>query len=61
MKRASYFSCFCWFLAAPALMQAAAEVEYYSAAGISFPTLAVPVGVRATGMGNAYTAAGDDV
>jgi tetratricopeptide (TPR) repeat protein len=38
-----------------------AQIDLYSPAKISFPTLAVPVGVRAVGMGEAYTAAGNDV
>jgi hypothetical protein len=50
-------------LAAPLCLfgSSAAQFEFYSAAGASFPTLAVPVGVRAIGMGDAYTATGDDV
>jgi hypothetical protein len=39
----------------------AASIQFYDAAATSFPTLAVPVGVRAIGMGGAYTAAGNDV
>jgi tetratricopeptide (TPR) repeat protein len=40
---------------------AAAEIEFDPQASVSLPTLEVPVGVRATGMGEAYTAVGDDV
>jgi len=39
----------------------AASIDLYGPAAISFPTLAVPVGVRAIGMGEAYTASGNDV
>jgi tetratricopeptide (TPR) repeat protein len=46
---------------AAAATGATATLELYDAAKVSFPTLAVPVGVRAVGMGEAYTAAGDDV
>ncbi len=50
------------FLAASKLMaSSSASIDLYSAAGVSFPTLAVPVGVRAIGMGEAYTSAGNDV
>lgn len=54
-----FFSLAC--LAAPFSAHSTGEIEYYSPAGISFPTLAVPVGVRAIGMGDAYTAAGNDL
>jgi long-subunit fatty acid transport protein len=48
--------------AAPrAFASGAATIDVYNAAGVSFPTLDVPVGVRAIGMGDAYTAAGNDV
>jgi tetratricopeptide (TPR) repeat protein len=40
---------------------AAASIRFYDAAATSFPTLAVPVGIRAIGMGGAYTAVGNDV
>src|ERR1700722_1324915 len=40
---------------------AAAQIEFDPQASVSLPTLEVPVGVRATGMGEAYTAVGDDV
>jgi tetratricopeptide (TPR) repeat protein len=39
----------------------AAQITFDSAADNAFPTLAIPVGVRATGMGDVYTAVGDDV
>jgi hypothetical protein len=39
----------------------AAEIQFDPAASTAFPTLAVPVGVRATGMGDVYTAVGDDI
>jgi tetratricopeptide (TPR) repeat protein len=39
----------------------AATITFDSAADNAFPTLGVPVGVRATGMGDVYTAVGDDV
>jgi len=39
----------------------AAQITFDSAADNAFPTLAVPVGVRAAGMGDVYTAVGDDV
>ncbi|HTB33301.1 MAG TPA: PorV/PorQ family protein [bacterium] len=39
----------------------AAQIVFDSAADNAFPTLAVPVGVRAAGMGDVYTAVGDDV
>jgi tetratricopeptide (TPR) repeat protein len=39
----------------------AAVITFDSAADNAFPTLAIPVGVRATGMGDVYTAVGDDV
>src|ERR1035437_7042067 len=38
----------------------AAIIQFFDAAGTSFPSLAVPVGVRAIGMGGGYTAAGND-
>ena len=38
-----------------------AQITFDSAADNAFPTLAIPVGVRATGMGDVYTAVGDDV
>ncbi len=37
------------------------ELTLYAPAKTSFPTLGVPVGVKAVGMGEAYTAAGGDV
>ena len=37
------------------------ELTLFGAASTSFASLAVPAGVRAIGMGEAYTAAGDDV
>lgn len=40
---------------------AAPQVEFDPAAAVSFPSLEVPRGVRATGMGEAYTAVGDDI
>jgi hypothetical protein len=55
------FLCVLLLLAAPFSVFGAAEIELFSAAGVSFPTLAVPLGVRAIGMGDAYTAAGNDV
>jgi tetratricopeptide (TPR) repeat protein len=51
----------CVLLALPACASAVVESEFFNAAGVAFPTLSVPVGVRATGMGDAYTASGDDV
>ena len=52
-----------WMMLAAGALRAtgAASIDLYSAASISFPTLAVPVGVRAIGMGEAYTASGNDV
>lgn len=51
-----------WALLGLALPAAAApHIEFDAAASVAFPSLAVPRGVRATGMGEAYTAAGDDV
>lgn len=47
-------------LALPGLAPSA-EIEFDPQASVSLPTLEVPVGVRATGMGEAYTAVGDDV
>jgi tetratricopeptide (TPR) repeat protein len=44
-----------------ALSSRAAEISFDNAADNAFPTLAVPVGVRASGMGDVYTAVGDDV
>jgi hypothetical protein len=40
---------------------AAPELTLYNAAKVAMPTLAVPVGVRAVGMGEAYAAAGGDI
>jgi hypothetical protein len=48
-------------LAALAAAAPAAEISFDPAANNAFPTLSVPVGVRATGMGDVYTAVGDDV
>ena len=48
-------------LAALAALAPAAQITFDNAADNAFPTLAVPVGVRATGMGDVYTAVGDDV
>jgi tetratricopeptide (TPR) repeat protein len=39
----------------------APELTLYNAAKVEMPTLGVPVGVRAVGMGEAYAAAGGDV
>lgn len=39
---------------------ASGTIQLYSPAGISFPSLSVPLGIRAVAMGDAYTAAGDD-
>jgi tetratricopeptide (TPR) repeat protein len=49
------------FFALACRLGATAEIELYNAAAISFPTLAVPVGVKAIGMGEAYTSNGGDV
>ncbi len=46
---------------AASLARAAAQIEFDPAAGQAFPALAIPVGVRATGMGDAATAFGGDV
>ena len=48
-------------LGLPAAARATAQIQFDAAASNAFPTLAVPVGVRATGMGDVYTAVGDDV
>ena len=50
----------------PAASQAAlpavtADTEYYKPSGVSSPFLGIPVGPRAIGMGEAYTATADDV
>lgn len=47
--------------ASQAHASAAAVLETYPAAKVAIPALGVPVGVRAIGMGEAYTAAGGDV
>jgi hypothetical protein len=52
--------CLALVLALPGFA-AAAQIEFDPQASVSLPTLEVPVGVRATGMGEAYTAVGDDV
>jgi tetratricopeptide (TPR) repeat protein len=42
-------------------LPAASELTLYPASKVALPTLGVPVGVRAIGMGEAFTAAGGDV
>jgi hypothetical protein len=44
-----------------AALASTGSIQFDPAASEGFPSLEVPVGVRATGMGEAYTAAGDDV
>jgi tetratricopeptide (TPR) repeat protein len=45
----------------PALGGATATIQFDPGSSTGFPTLSIPVGVRATGMGDVYTAVGDDV
>ena len=40
---------------------AAPELTLYNSAKVAMPSLGVPIGVRAVGMGEAYTAAGRDI
>lgn len=41
-------------------LAAAPEITYYPAAKVALPTLGVPLGVRAVGLGEAYTAVAED-
>lgn len=50
-----------WAMAAAAFASGNAAITLYPAAKVAVPELGVPVGVRAVGMGEAYTAAGRDV
>lgn len=63
MRRALSVSLLALLLGSGAVLHASAapELTLYPAAKVSMPTLGVPVGVRAVGMGEAFTAAGGDV
>jgi hypothetical protein len=59
MRRGCSGPIFAAFLAVSGLLRA--DIQFDQAAAVSFPSLQIPQGVRATGMGDAYTALGDDV
>ena len=58
MRLGLALACLC--LPGAAAASPAAEISFFSAADSGQASLAVPSGVRATGMGEAYTAVGDD-
>ncbi len=64
MRRSLKKACFSMIftaLAGSLLASSSAELSLYTPAAIAFSQLGVPSGVRAIGMGEAYTAGGDDI